>query len=341
MDKKKLLLLAGALIIAVVTALGARSMFQGAAAPDASAAVTPQENLPMVVVAKRTLDTGTIIQPDSLTLQPWPKELMKEAYFIQEAGQNVNIETMAGRVVRVPIPAGQPVTKGSLVAPGDRGFLAAALGPGMRAVTIPVTRPTGVGGFVFPGDRVDVILTQNVAGVEGPPLKASETILKNLRVLATNQSTQPQKDEEGNIVATDIAMVTLEATPRIAEKITVAQSIGTISLSLRSLADSQGDLDRAIANGEIDIPEGLTPSEERAYIRKFRGSQAESGKSFVTGGDVSRFQRTTMPPQTESKKGGSNSPSGSGASASPDGSSQHNGPVVRVRRAGQVETYEF
>lgn len=341
MDKKKILLLAAALVIAVVTALGARTMFADAAAPEATAAVQPEQDLPMVVVAKRTLDTGTIIQPDSLALQPWPEKLMKNAYFIQAPGKSIDVAAMAGRVVRHPIAAGQPITQGSLVAPGDRGFLAAALGPGMRAVTIPVTRPTGVGGFVFPGDRVDVLLTQNVEGVEGPALKASETILKNLRVLATNQSTQPTKDESGNVVATDIAMVTLEATPRIAEKITVAQSIGTISLSLRSLADSQGELDRMLADGEIDIPEGLTPAEERAYLRKFRGAQAESGGSFVTGGDVSRFQRTTMPPQTQPRAEQQSAPAATGGQASTDGSKQHDGPTVRVRRAGQVETYEF
>ena len=224
MERKKIFLLAGALLIAIVTAFGAKTMFEDAAAPEAAAAVNPEKDLPMVVVAKRTLDTGSIIQPDSLALQPWPNDLMKDAYFVQEPGKPIDLAAMAGRVVRHPIAAGEPVTQGSLVAPGDRGFLAAALGPGMRAVTIPVTRPTGVGGFVFPGDRVDLILTQNVEGVEGPALKASETILKNLRVLAINQSTEPTKDENGKTIATDIAMVTMEATPRIAEKITVAQS---------------------------------------------------------------------------------------------------------------------
>ena len=70
----------------------------------------------------------------------------------------------------------------------DRGFLAAALGPGMRAVTVPVNTSSGVAGFVFPGDHVDLVLTQQVSGGgEGPPLKVSETIVRNVRVLATDQ----------------------------------------------------------------------------------------------------------------------------------------------------------
>src|SRR5690606_19607816 len=100
------------------------------------------------------------------------------------------MQTLLGTVVRQPITAGEPVTQGSLVSPGDRGFLAAALGPGMRAVTISVSDKTGVAGFVFPGDHVDIMLTQEVEGEEGASLKAAETILANLRVLAPDQSNE-------------------------------------------------------------------------------------------------------------------------------------------------------
>ena len=139
-----------------------------------------------------------------------------------------NVAKLLGTVVRNPITAGQPLTQGALVGPNDRGFLAAALGPGMRAVTVPVSATTGVAGFVFPGDRVDMVLTQDVAGGgDGPPLKVSETIVRNLRVLATDQRID-SKDEEGKTVVKTFATVTLEATPRIAEKIAVAQSLGTL-----------------------------------------------------------------------------------------------------------------
>src|SRR3546814_9577089 len=77
-------------------------------------------------------------------------------------------------------------------------LLAAALGPGMRAVTFPVSAKTAVAGFVFPGDRVDLVLTQDVAGGgDGPALKVSETVMRNLRVLATDQRTDNTTDENG------------------------------------------------------------------------------------------------------------------------------------------------
>jgi pilus assembly protein CpaB len=289
MDKKKLLLLLGALVIAIGTALAARSMFTGASAPEAEAAQVPKG--PKVLVAQRALPIGTIVTADSVSFQEWPKEMVQDAYFLDG---EADMAKLLGTVVRFPITAGQPVTQGALVAPGDRGFLAAALGPGMRAVTIPVSQKTGVGGFVFPGDHVDLVLTQTVKGDEGQPLKASETILRNLRVLATDQSTETEV-VEGKSVVRAFKTVTVEVTPRIAEKVAVAQTIGTLSLSLRAIADNQSELERAVASGDIRIPEGLSKAEEEKLLRSAMTRPIEGQASFVTGGDVSRFQRRSMP----------------------------------------------
>ena len=288
MDKKKLMLLAIALLVAVGTAFAARTLFIGASTPEATAAVAPTG--PKVLVAQRALPVGTIITADSVNFQDWPKELVKDAYFIDG---EADMTKLLGTVVRFPVTAGQPVTQGALVAPGDRGFLAAALGPGMRAITIPVSAKTGVGGFIFPGDRVDLMLTQTVAG-EGQPLNASETILRNLRVLATDQSTESET-VDGKTVVRAIRTVTLEVTPRIAEKVTVAQNIGSLSLSLRSLADSQSQLERVLASGDVNVPEGSSKAEEEKLLRQAMNRPVEGASTFVTGGDVSRFQRSSKP----------------------------------------------
>lgn len=293
MDRKKLVLLLGALIIAIGTAFAARSMFAGSAAPEAEAAAVPTG--PRVLVAKRALTAGTIITADALGFQPWPKELVQDAYFIDgEADMN----KLLGTVVRFPITAGEPVTQGALVSPGDRGFLAAALGPGMRAVTVPVSATTGVAGFVFAGDRVDLVLTQQVDGDNGTaPLKAAETVLRNLRVLATDQTVEKTVDENGKTQVTEFRTVTLEVTPKIAEKIAVAQTIGTLSLALRSISDSQSELEKAVAAGDVKIPAGATPEQEERILKAAMKSPIDKGTTFVTGGDVSRFQRSTMPPR--------------------------------------------
>lgn len=319
MDKKKLVLLLGALVIAIGTALAARSMFAGASAPEAEAAQAVPTG-PKVLVAQRALPTGTIITADALGFQQWPEELMQDAYFLDG---EADVNQLLGTVVRHPITAGEPVTQGSLVSPGDRGFLAAALTPGMRAITVPVSAKTGVAGFVFPGDRVDMLLTQTVQGAEGQALKATETVLRNLRVLATDQMTE-QQTVEGKTVVRGFKTVTLEVTPKIAEKIAVAQTIGTLSLVLRSIADNEAELERAIASGDVVIPEDATPEEEEKLIRTAMNQPIDKGTTYSTGGDVSRFQRSSMP-----------APKGAPAPAAgaPAAAAVYNpGPQVRVTR---------
>jgi len=330
MDKKKLMLFAIALVVAVGTAFAARTLFTGAAAPQATAVEAPTG--PKVLVAQRALPVGTIITADSVSFESWPKELVKDAYFIDG---EADVSKLLGTVVRFPITAGQPVTQGALVAPGDRGFLAAALGPGMRAITIPVSAKTGVGGFIFPGDRVDLMLTQTVAG-EGQPLNAAETILRNLRVLATDQSTESET-VDGKTVVRAVRTVTLEVTPRIAEKITVAQNIGTLSLSLRSLADSPAQLERVLASGNVDVPEGSSKAEEEALLRQAMNRPAEGATSFVTGGDVSRFQRRTAPVSAEQRAQAQMAPSP--VQVTVQTAPVPSGPVVRVTR-GKSTTVE-
>jgi pilus assembly protein CpaB len=184
------------------------------------------------------------------------------------------------------------------VAPGDRGFLAAALGAGMRAMTITVSEKSGVAGFVFPGDRVDIMLTQTVKGVSSmaggdASLNVTETVLRNLRVLATDQSAENQI-VEGKTVVRQFRTVTLEVTPKIAEKIEVAQAVGALSLTLRSLADNQGDLDRAIASGQVKLPAGATKADEDRALAMAQRRPIDTGSSVTTGGEVSRFQKRSV-----------------------------------------------
>lgn len=331
MDVKKVALLVGALVIAVVTAVMAKNMFAGAGAQQAAAAPAVPVG-PKILVAKTALPVGTIIDATMLTWQPWPKELMQGAYYVdgQPDGQK-----LAGTVVRYAMAAGQPITRGSLVGPEDRGFLAAALGAGMRAVTIPVTASNGGSGFIFPGDHVDMVLTQQVpGGGDGPPLKVSETIVRNIRVLATDQRFT-DKDADGKTVIKTASNVTLEVTPKIAEKIAVAQSVGTLSLSLRSIADDTSDLERAVAAGAVKVPDGASPMQEKQMLLAAADRPVDSNPTFTTGGDVSRFQRRTVParpqdPNASASKIASGGPAAGQAPAVPVG------PVVRIARGNDV-----
>jgi pilus assembly protein CpaB len=166
----------------------------------------------------------------------------------------------------------------------------------MRAVTVSVSAKTGVGGFVFPGDRVDMMLTQAVSGGEsGQELKATETILRNLRVLATDQATDTTTSPEGKTEVRSFSTVTLEVTPRIAEKIQVAETIGTISLSLRSIADNQSDLERAIASGAVDVPDTPPRQTRSDCFGRPRFARRTARRASSPAATSRGFQRTTMP----------------------------------------------
>ena len=336
MDVKKVALLVGALVIAVITAVMAKNMFAGAGAQQANAAPAVPVG-PKVLVAKKALPVGTIIDADSFAFQPWPKELMQAAYYV-DGKPDSDLKRLFGTVVRYQITAGQPVTRGSLVGPNDRGFLAAALGPGMRAVTVPVNVSTGVAGFVFPGDHVDMVLTQTVqGGGDGPPLKVSETIVRNLRVLATDQRVD-SKGEDGKTEVKTFSNVTLEVTPRIAEKISVAQSLGTLSLSLRSIADNTAELERAVAAGDVKVPANANPAEERQMLLAVANRPIDSNTTYSTGGDVSRFQRRTVPARPEERLQQAMSSFGRGLGQALAGQpgAPAAGPVVRVSRGNNV-----
>jgi len=329
MDAKKIVLLVGALIIAVTTALLARNMLSSSSTPQATASSMPTEaDQPHVLVATKALPVGTILDAESFRFQPWPKDLIEQAYYLKGQADPVKL---AGSVVRTAISAGQPLTQGGLVKPGERGFLAAALGAGMRAVTVPVSAQSSVAGFVFPGDRIDLVLTQSVAGGgDGEPLRVSETILRNIRVLATDQRMDAM-GEDGKPLVQTYSNVTIEVTPKIAEKIAVAQTVGSLSLSLRSLADNSSDLDAAIAGTDVDLPDGTSPNAEKALLAKLASRPVDRGATYSTGADVSRYQRSSVPAKAEAPM-----PPMVAANGAPMGTVAFKGPVIRVARGTSV-----
>ena len=225
-----------AVLISTGTVIGARSWLQSQLAarepPPVQPTVAAIENR-MVLVAKGDLPAGQFVRPDNLQWQAWPEAGIADNYVVEGKGK---LEDYVGAVVRSGLTNGEPISDGRVVRPGDRGFMAAVLTPGNRAVTVPVTPSSGLAGFVFPGDRVDVILTMTIQpDKEGEKVekerRASETVLTGIRVLATDQRADDQKRE-----VTVAKTATLEVTPKQAEVIAVVSEMGKISLSLRSLA---------------------------------------------------------------------------------------------------------
>jgi pilus assembly protein CpaB len=198
-------------------------------------------------------------------------------------------------------------------------------------VTVPVSAQNSVAGFVFPGDRIDLMLTQSVSGGgDGEPLKVSETILRNLRVLATDQR-MDALGADGKPVVQTYSNVTLEVTPKIAEKIAVAQTVGSLSLSLRSLADNSSELDAAIAGSDVDLPDGANPNNEKKILASLSARPVDRGGTYSTGADVSRYQRSSVPAKPMQAM-----PAGGVPAAGAPGVIVTQGPVIRVARGTNV-----
>lgn len=202
----------------------------------------PREQPNQILVAKQDLPAGKFVKPEHLQWRAWPADGL-DASFVRKSEDAMNAFT--GAVVRKGIVAGEPITAKRVVKAGERGFLAAVLSPGMRAVSVKVNAASGISGLVFPGDRVDLILSHKIKiqGAKNRTVRSvSETVLTDVRVLAIGQTTD---DQQGKPIVAKTA--TLEVWPKQAEVVAVVIELGKLSLSLRSLAKTDEELEK---NGE-------------------------------------------------------------------------------------------
>lgn len=281
---RKAILIGVALVAALGTAYFVRSWSESQKRPVVVTQNVTEQAVPevQVLVADHNLPAGTILHKDDLRWQSWPEDGVADVYVVRGKTET---EDFAGAVVRQGIAQGEPITKARVVRQGERGFLAAILHPGMRAVSVPVSATTGVSGLLFPGDRVDLILTHSIDRDEGAgnkPRRASETVLRNVRLLAVDQRTNDQENTPG--VAKN---VTLEVSPKQAEAISMLTDMGRLSLSLRSLAkdseDSEEKVSRRRASYTLDNqvssllrPPASVTKPRRQSVSVVRGSVIES-----------------------------------------------------------------
>jgi len=256
MSARSILLIAAALLLVIGTVFMARVWLDSQRQVAAPAPQPKKEPTLQVLVAEVALPAGTFLKEEHMRWQPWPTDAaIPESYLVKKSTQPVDL---FGAVIRRGIAAGEPITQGRIIKPGERGFMAAVLTPGYRAMSIKIGADSGVAGLVFPGDRVDIILTHNLEKEDGSSHRASETILKNVRVLALDSRVD---DETGQPKLAKTA--TLELTPKQVEILSVSRELGRLSLSLRALAKNQAELDRLAESGEpLEEPE---PTSGKTY----------------------------------------------------------------------------
>ncbi len=234
MPTRKLILLAVAFLIAIGTVVVARSMMS--AKNGVSAAVEEAKPTTEVLVAARDLHAGSLLKDGDVKWQTWPEDGATEAFAVKG---KATVEDYTGAVVRQGLRMGEPLMAGRVMRKADQGFMAAVLSPGKRAVSVAITPVGGVAGFVFPGDHVDVIVTHQVSRkTDSDPSgrKVAETMLTNVRVLALDQKTNDQMTEP-KVAQT----ATLEVLPKQAEMLALVAELGSLSLSLRSIASDPNE----------------------------------------------------------------------------------------------------
>lgn len=235
MKPARLLILVVAAAAAVAAGFVAKNMMS-APPPAVVQKSEPQIRLDQVLVASKDVGVGGDIG-SAVRWQEWPAQAVTGGYILRSKEPEA-IKHLKGSTARLAILAGEPIRREKLIAPGQ-SFMSSILPKGMRAVATQISADTSAGGFILPNDYVDVIMTRRVpnASKSGGTSYDTETILKNIRVLAIDQTIQ--EDDKGNKVKVG-QTATLELTPEQAEIITVAQQMADrLTLALRSIKDAQ------------------------------------------------------------------------------------------------------
>lgn len=239
MNKNVMIVLGGAVAVALLVAALVQVSLGGKKKEP-----TLQEARVEVLVAAKDLGIGSELGDGDLRWQAWPKSSVFPGAIIRQ-GEQAEAEALEGRLAR-DIAEGEPVIKSALLGQARGNFVAASLDPGMRAVAIEVSASSMVGGFIGPGDFVDIILTykESIQTDDDDPAvqnmidknldqMATETILQNVKVLAVDQmATRPEEDKV-KVGKT----VTLAVDAQNAERLSLAQEMGTLTLVLRGVGD--------------------------------------------------------------------------------------------------------
>ncbi len=195
-----------------------------------------------VLIASRHIAAGERLSSAALAWAPWPGPALQPDY-ITAAATPAAVDDMAGQLARSEFLPGDPIRKEKLTDAAG-GFLSATLGQGMRGVSVMVTAESASGGFIGPNDRVDVVLTRTPTGGLADSTPRTETILRNVRMLAINSNAAnpgsggPAPDEQHGHTFSGQAIATLALTPTAADLLVSAAATGKLSLLLRPMEAS-------------------------------------------------------------------------------------------------------
>jgi pilus assembly protein CpaB len=219
-----------------------------------------------IVVAAQSMRFGKLIEPMSLKVIDWPVDTIPDGAF--HTVEELMGDASKPRYVMTAIEQSEPILASKITGPGQRATLSATLKPGMKAVSIRVNDVLGVAGFVLPGDRVDIMLTRQI-DAQGEARKdgVTDVLLQGVKVLAVDQLADDRSDKPAVSKS-----VTLEVSTEEAQKLTLAATVGTLSLALRNIGSAEvekvppislADLGGGMSTAALDEEKTQAEREER------------------------------------------------------------------------------
>jgi pilus assembly protein CpaB len=261
-QKAKRMKPAGLAVLVIAIAAGGTAAYlasrSDAPPPPAMPASAAPVNTMDVLVAKKDTNTGQAVSAQDME---WVGSAAANSVDVHRAEQPDAITQFAGSIARAPIASGEPIRESKLIKAKGSGYMAAILPSGMRAVSTEISAETGAGGFILPNDRVDVILSRRDKEAErltGFETITAETLLGDVKVLAIDQTVEEKNGQKVVVGRT----ATLELSPRQVETLAMGRLMGSLSLALRSLADSDPSK-RGAASG----PDNAGPSNRFNMVR--------------------------------------------------------------------------
>jgi pilus assembly protein CpaB len=296
---------AGLVVVAIIGALVLRALFVAASHP----APSSSHGMQRIRAAAADLPDGLLLRDSDLVWKSVPHGQAPAGAIIEgQAGNDGADNDLKGDLLRHAVRAGTPLGPADVISPNAPGFLAAALKPDMRAISVAIDDVSGNAGLIQPGDYVDVLLTQTLGEsakntAEAGRAVESETVVNRVRVLAVGSAFQRPKENAAQ-ADTRARTVTFEVTPRTAQVIAVATHLGTLSLALRSFATEDrheppadattvpqtppvwgADVSRALHAAQTNTKRdtAIVPSAARTVI-VYRGSKSSDASGAATAG---------------------------------------------------------
>lgn len=244
---------------------------------DADGEVVKSEPMTKVLVAVKSLPAGYVIKKSDLKWLSWSEKSITSTLII--GGEQFKLDKFVGTTVVHGFLDGEPIASSRVFTQGKTSFMPGYISPGKRAFGVSVSKEMGIMEHIKPGDRIDVILVADLKKVmkssnarkqDNVHSFSSEVILRNIRVLAVGtevsdivgKETSKGKKSNGKKAGKKKApkSITLEVSPKQAEKLAVADAMGTLRFVLRSLSSGhdEHEMDRTGFTGDLEVSGALS-----------------------------------------------------------------------------------